>query len=350
MKRYGNLYEKIIDEDNLMLAHSNARKGKVWYRDVRRVDMDVADYIGRLHIMLAEGSYKTSGYTVFERVCRGKKRLIYKLPYYPDRIVHHAIMQVLGGIWTKTLIADTYACVKGRGIHKAVKKLKKVLREGEGLYCLKLDICKFYPSVDHKILKQIIRRKIKCKRTLDLLDEIIDSADKGIPIGNYVSQHLANLYLSGFDHWIKEVIRMQHYFRYSDDIVVLHPDKAFLHQLRKQIASYLQTYLRLDVKANWQVFPVDKRGIDFLGYRFFPGYTLVRKSIVKSFAKAVNMLKTGRMTGIRALSSIMSYYGWMMPANTLNLLKKYIDEDLQELMNTICNCEGIVNPLRRRMR
>ncbi|MDR1338620.1 MAG: RNA-directed DNA polymerase, partial [Prevotellaceae bacterium] len=175
----------------------------------------------KLHETLKAGSFRTSKYTTFT-IYEPKEREIFRLPYYPDRIVHHAVMNILEPVWLSIFTADTYSCIKYRGIHATAGKVKKALKDVEGTaYCLKLDIRKFYPSIDHDILKQIIRRKIKDIRLLALLDEIIDSAD-GVPIGNYLSQYFANLYLAYFDHYIKETEQVKYYFRYADDIVILH--------------------------------------------------------------------------------------------------------------------------------
>lgn len=151
----------------------------------------------------------------------------------------------------------TYLCLqKNKGIHKAAQDIKRVLRKDtvNTQYCLKLDIKKFYPSIDHEILKSIVRRKIKDTRVLKLLDEIIDSAP-GVPIGNYLSQYFANLYLAYFDHWIKECKKIKYYFRYADDIVIFSKDKESLHTLIKVIIEYLNINLKLTVKSNYQVFP-----------------------------------------------------------------------------------------------
>jgi len=347
MKRHGSLFDQIVSTDNLTLAHQNAKKGKDWYKEVRMVDKDVEGHIFALRKQLLSGTYKTGEYDVFKRLCGKKEREISRLPYYPDRIVHHAILQVIGGIWTHTLVADTYACIKGRGIHKAAKKLKRVLRHDRGLYCLKVDIRKFYPSVNHNVLKNIVRRKIKCIRTIELLDGIIDSTDSGIPIGNYLSQHFANIYMSAFDHWIKETKGVKHYFRYSDDMIFLHRDKHYLHSLRAEMAEYLDKRLLLELKSNWQVFPVKTRGVDFLGYRFFPGYTLVRKSISVRFKKQVALIRARRITGQKAISSIMSYYGWLKPANSLNLIKMHIDSEVTLVISEACAQLGVRNPMQR---
>jgi len=159
---------------------------------------------------LENGTYKTSNYKTFS-IYEPKERLIFKLPYYPDRIAHHAIMNILKPIWIKTFIHQTYSSIEGRGIHSLKNELFGVLQEHpkETIYCLKMDVHKFYPSINHDILKIRVRKKIKDSKVLALLDEIIDSTDSltprvGFPIGNYLSQYLANVYLSEFDHIMKE--------------------------------------------------------------------------------------------------------------------------------------------------
>ena len=157
-----------------------------------------------IHDMLKNLTFKNSPYQVFlKKTESGKIREIYKLPYFPDRIIHHCIMQIMEPIWFPTLIRDTYSSIKGRGIHDGVNRVKKALRDETGTrYCFKMDIKKFYPSVDHNVLKRVIRKKIKDRDLLWLLDEIIDST-KGLPIGNYLSQYFGNLYLSELYHWVK---------------------------------------------------------------------------------------------------------------------------------------------------
>lgn len=348
MKRHGNLFSKIVEEQNLAMAHQNAKRGKCWYQEVRMVDKNADELLIKLRESLVLGKHTTSEYKVFDRTCGEKIRRIYKLPYYPDRIVHHAILQVVLPILVKNLIADTYACVPGRGIHKCARKIQSILRlDADARYCLKMDLRKFYPSIDHEIMKSRLRRIIKCERTLALLDEIIDSADTGMPIGNYLSQHLANLYLSGFDHWMKEAMRVKHYFRYSDDIVIMGKDKGELHRLREASANYLAKELKLDVKDNWQVFPIADRGIDFLGYRFYPGYTLLRKSIALKFKRKMRKLQKGNIQPRSALSSVVSYYGWMCHANTLNLRRKHINSSIIAIISRSSEEMKCKNPLRK---
>jgi len=219
MKRVGNLYNDICDIENLELADLKARKSKRNRYDVVLHDKEKDLNILKLNEALLNKTFRTSTYKTF-KIFEGKERIISSLPYYPDRIVHHAIMNKLEPIFTSLFTSNTYSCIKGRGIHGAANALKKALKDVPNTtYCLKIDIKQFYPSIDHEILKQIIRRKIKDKDLLWLLDEIIDSAD-GIPIGNYLSQYFANLYLTYFDHWLKEVKGVKYCFRYADDIVI----------------------------------------------------------------------------------------------------------------------------------
>jgi len=322
MKRIDDLFIKIIDKDNLRLAHQNARKGKKHYSEVKKVDKNIDKYIDDLHFLLKNKTFKNSEYEIFERNCNGKIRVIYKLPYYPDRIIQHAILQVLEPIWRKVYIRDTYQSIKGRGVHLAKRRIEKVLRKEKPKYCLKIDIHKFYPSVDNEILKKIIRKKIKCRDTLWLLDEIIDSVE-GLPIGNYISQTFGNLYLTYFDHHFKEKFKLKNYYRYCDDVIILHNNKQYLNTVLSAIKIYLKTNLKLELKPNYQVFPISARPIDFLGYKFYLTHTLIRNSIKRAFIrKTKSYIKTHSKHSLRSLAS---YYGWLKHANAHNLLTKYLE-------------------------
>ncbi len=322
MKRLNNLYQRICSVENLQLADSIARKGKLNQPGVIRHDQNRDQNIQDLHLALKEKTYLTSEYTTFT-IYERKERLIFRLPYYPDRIVHHAVMNVLEPIFVSTFTADTYSCIKKRGIHAAAAAVKLALKDNSGTqFCLKLDIKKFYPNVDHEILKQLLRKKIKDKDLLWLLDGIIDSAE-GLPIGNYLSQYFANFYLTYFDHWLKEDLQVRYYFRYADDMVILSDSKEQLHQVLDQIRRYLNDNLKLQVKENYQIFPVSSRGIDFVGYVFFHTHMLLRKSIKQSFARMLRNNKNPQ--------SIASYRGWALHCNSRNLLKKLLHEPVQSV-------------------
>lgn len=321
MKRYGNLYDKVISLENLRLADDIARKGKKRKFGVRQHDKHREEHLLSLHETLKKCEFKTSKYTHFE-VREPKVRTISKLPYYPDRIVQHAIMNVLEPIWVGSFTADTYANIKGRGIHKCTENLRHVLyidRIGTK-YCLKIDIKKYYPSIDHELLKVEVRRKIKDVRLLKLIDGIIDS-EEGLPIGNYLSQYLANVFLSRFDHRMKEVYHVRYYFRYVDDMVFLADTKEELMRIlaivRKELAG-----LKLEIKKNWQIFPVDSRGIDFLGYVFYHGFTFMRKDIKKRIFKRIGQYNRFEISEKTFCQSMASWNGWIKWCDSKHLCEK----------------------------
>jgi hypothetical protein len=312
MKRHGNLHSKIWHIKNILLGEKKARKGKNNSYGVKEHDKSRGCNLITLQNQLMSLDFKTSEYTTF-LIKEPKEREIFRLPFFPDRICHHAIMNVLEKIWVDTFTRDTYGCVKRRGIHGALRQLKKNLKnKEETTYCLKLDIQKFYPSVDHNILKTIIRKKIKDNNLLILLDNIIDSAS-GIPIGNYLSQYFGNVYLNVFDHWIKQIKNVKFYYRYVDDIVILNSSKENLKNLFVHVKEFFGKILNLKIKSNYQIFPVIDRGIDFVGYKFYHTHVLLRKKIKKSFAKAVKNKK---------IKSLPSYKGWAKHCNSKNLIKK----------------------------
>lgn len=326
------LWEAICSMDNLKAAHQNARKGKGWYKEVKMVDADPTYYLGQLQQMLLSKTYQTSEYQTFIKDDGRKQRLIYKLPYFPDRICQWAILQVIEPILMNHLTADTYSAIPGRGIHDCYYKLKTAMQTDvpHTQYCLKLDVHHYYPSIDHAILKEKYRRLFKDDDLLWLLDEIIDSThgDKGIPIGNYLSQYSGNYYLSAFDHWMKEVKHVKYYFRYMDDIVILHESKEYLHQLYREIDEHFRKELKLTIKGNWQVFSTFVRGVDYVGYRLFLNYSLLRKETCKQFKRKMVAINKKRLKGepltYSEWCSINSYKGWLIHCDGYRLQQKYI--------------------------
>lgn len=317
-KRLGHILEKVADFNNIELADINARKGKHNPGIIKHDQNREVENI-ELSLDLMNGNFHTSAYKN-KIIHEPKERLLYILPYFPDRVVHHAIMQVMEEQWVKIMIPTTYACIRGRGIGKLYTDLKKVLRnDSEGTkYCLKMDIHHFYPSINHKKLEKIIRKKLKDPLFLELLDEIIESAD-GVPIGNYLSQFFANLYLTYFDHWIKETLHVKYYFRYCDDMVILCNSKEELAELRVKIQDYLRNELDLELKKNWQVFPVEDRGIDYCGFMFKHNHILIRSSIKRRIMGTVKRYMNHTISQETYDMKMTAYYGWMKRTNSKNL-------------------------------
>lgn len=332
MKRKGGFYNALCNIDNIELADKNARKGKKSSKDfILKHDLNHDAENQELLNQFLTGTFRTSNYSIYELFERNKLRTIYRLPYYPDRIAQHAIMNVTKEYWTNLFIRETYSCIEGRGIHKCLKDLNNALRRfpNQTTYCLKIDIKKFYPSITHPSLKRILSSKIKDKRFRAILYEVIDSVNScsdvkgiGVPIGNYLSQYFANLALCPFDHYCKEVLHCKFYFRYADDIVFLSDSKEFLHEVFHKIKEYLETKLSLQIKPNYQIFPVEARGIDFVGYVSYHKKILLRKSLKLSIMKVLHKYQNKEITLEELTCTMSSYFGWMKYANTKNLLKK----------------------------
>lgn len=319
-------------------------------------------YIDKLYEDLISGNYKTSKYHT-KVIYEPKERTIYMLPFYPDRIVHHAIMNILEPIWDNLFIYDSYSCRKGKGQHKGSYRCLEFTKRYK--YCLKCDFSKFYPSIVHEVLKKILRRKIKDKKLLKLLDEIIDSAysfddvelhkmlegrgiicdkthHRNVPIGNYLSQWFGNLYLNELDTFVKQELKAVAYIRFCDDYLIFSDDIDFLKYCDRTIVEFTENYLGLKLSKH-EIFQT-KQGVDFLGYRHFPsGYILVRKSTAKRIKKRLKntdkrVLK-GRITVEKARAQWASAKGWIGHANAHNfsvyLKMEEIDEFLKEKENEI---------------
>lgn len=333
MKRIGNLFDKVISLENLIEADEKARKGKLKSYGVKVHDKNRMENLQKLHNVLSNGEYHTSKYSIF-KIHEPKEREIYRLPYFPDRIMHHAIMNVLEPIWVSIFTSDTCSCIKKRGIMKAHRKISRYLKDIDGTrYCLKTDIRKYYPSINHDCLKVIIRKKIKDKRLLMLLDEIIDSAE-GVPIGNYLSQYFANLYLAYVDHRIKEELHVKYYARYADDMVFFASTKEELGTILQRLMEMLAE-LKLQLKGNEQIFPVAKnrydyhaRGIDFVGFVFYHNQTLIRKSIKQSFARKCAYLNRKNVSDKQYKQGIASWFGWAKYSNSHHLKSKMIKKKI----------------------
>lgn len=321
MKTYSNLFEKICTKSNFWDAYQNAIQGKKYYTEVKEIEKHPEEYLDALLEEVKSKKYKVSDYIVFHRFTGNKDREIFKLPM-KDRIVQHAIMNICEPIFRETFIQDTYASIKGRGIHLGLTRVKKCLRKYKFKYCLKLDVHKCYPSLDKNILKQKLQKKFHDQDLIDLLNTIIDSCPNGVPIGNYTSQYFNNFYFNDFDHWVKEVKRIKGYFRYCDDMVFLGNNKEELRALYYEVKEQIEA-LNVTLKPNWQIYPVASRGVDFLGYIIRPTYVRLRKRTKRNFIQKVakvNMYKPSE----HSINVLGSYWGIIKHGDCRNLWFKYI--------------------------
>lgn len=320
MKRHGHLWSSITNIDNLYAAYRLARKGKSWQRTIDLFDKEFDENLFGIQRQLMNKTFHTAPYKE-KLIHEPKERVIYILPFNPDRVVQHALMRVIEPIWDSMLIGDSYACRKGKGIHAGSRRTMEFVRKFK--YCLKMDISKFYPSVIHDILFDIVQHKIKCRDTLWLLQDIIYSfpGGKNVPIGNYTSQWFGNLYMNELDQFLKHEQKVKAYIRYCDDFCLFHDDKHYLSEMADKIRCYLLSCLKLTF-SKCDLFLVS-RGVDFLGYRHFPKYILIRKSTAKRVKKRLNalpwLLAKGRITLEQYRASLESSKGWLRWANAHNL-------------------------------
>jgi RNA-directed DNA polymerase len=299
LKRYGYLFEKIVDIENLKLAHKNASKGKSYYKEVIWVNNNEEIALKLLQKRLINGSFKTSEYTFKKITERNKERVIAKLPYYPDRIVHHAILQIVEPILKKSLIRDTFQSIKNRGTHDCRRRISKFIDKNSPTHYMKIDLKKYYPNIQHEFLKNELRKKIKDKKVLSLLNEIIDSyLDKGLPIGSYTSQILGNFNLSWLDWKIKKKIKG--YFRYCDDMLFLGN--------KKELEEIKQILLKLNLEIKYHPIVSKFNRFVFIGYKYLKNKILLKKNIIRNTYKSTS-------------KNIFSFWGWFKPIRNKNLWK-----------------------------
>ncbi|MGD9872380.1 MAG: reverse transcriptase domain-containing protein [Thauera sp.] len=337
---YTNLFEQIYDFERLHAAYRRARLGKRDRMAVLRFEQNLEGELIQLQNELIWGEYRTGRYHRF-CIYEPKAREVAALPFR-DRVLQHSLVAAIEPIWERRFIADSYACRPGRGMHRGADRaqamMRRVLREHGQVYALKADISKYFASIDHGVLRQLLRRHIACPRTLALCDQIIastaapdDLAPRGLPIGNLTSQLWANVYLHELDRFAKHELKLKHYIRYMDDFVVLHHDKAALHAIRAQIEAFLWDQLRLRTNAKTQIFPVSAkhgRGLDFLGYHMWPTHRRLRKSsirrIVRTLKKARRLYAAGEIELDQVRASVQSWIAHASGASAYGLRAKLL--------------------------
>ncbi|WP_346294103.1 RNA-directed DNA polymerase [Sphaerothrix gracilis] len=313
MKRHGNLWPDILDFENLLLASRQAQKGKRFRDNVLAFNYALERELPALQQELEDHTYRPGAYRTF-KIRDPKPRLISAAPYR-DRVVHHALCNVITPLLEQTLIVDTYANRSGYGTHRALKRFTQFARSQR--YCLQGDIQKYFPSIDHKILKTLIREKIRCPNTLWLIDTIIDASNeqepvieyfpgddlltpvqrrKGLPIGNLTSQFFANLYLSPFDHFVKRQLKLRYYLRYVDDYAAFSNDWQELAAAKRAMEDFLVT-LRLKMHPIKSQLFETHHGASFVGFRVLPDRIRVRNDNLRRARRRMKQLQQDYETG-----------------------------------------------------
>lgn len=334
MKRYGYLYEKLIDVENCKLAIIRASKGKRKRKYVQKILANIDYYANDLSLRLQNLDFTSPYYEKLIVDKSSKKERIINIPkFYPDLCSQHAINQVMIPLVEKGSYHYSCANFKGRGLKRANKGTKRLVRNCT--LCLKLDISKFYYSVENKILKNFLLSKIKDSKFLKVLYHLIDTI-KGLPIGNYTSPQLAEWFLQIIDRLVKQVARIKNYVRYADDMTLGDTNKQRLRYAFRLIIKELKRK-GLKLKANWQLFKThtkDKlekygkgRKIDFIGNCYSKEYRTIRKST------ALNLMRRSRLISrliakgynltYKLASGIMSQYAVFKRTNSFGMKKKY---------------------------
>ena len=345
MKRYGNLYPQILKFTNLLLAAKKAQKGKRYRPNVLGFNYYLEAELSQLQQELSTKTYQPGKYRTFY-IKEPKTRMISAAPYR-DRVVHHALCNIIVPIFERTFIDDSYANRLGFGTHKALRRYTNFARSSN--YVLQCDIQKYFPSIDHEILKSLIRRKIKCQDTLWLIDSIIDNSNeqfpvlehfpgddllvplerkRGLPIGNLTSQFFANVYLNGFDHFIKEQLKATKYLRYVDDFALFSDDQQFLTNARFAIEEYLAT-LRVKIHPIKSQLFETKQGANWLGFRILPDRIRVRTENLRRAKRRYKKLQAnyaqGKIEWKQVSASLTSWSAHLAHGDTWQLRQKIFD-------------------------
>ncbi len=328
MKRTGNLFKEFCSFDNLYLATKLAQKGKRYKCATAKFNFQLEKNIVNIREKLLAGKYRFSQHYSFV-VYTPKKRLISAAPYQ-DRVVHHAMCNILNSIFEPMFIYDLYSNRKNKGTHKAVQQYKKFCRYHQ--YVLKCDIKKYFPSINKAILFNLIKKKIKDNDFLEIIKQVIFNfeagSECGLPLGNLTSQLFGNLYLNGLDHFIKEKLKCHAYIRYVDDYVLFDHQKAHLHYLKQEIETFLVAY-KLELHPQKSQVRQVSEGIKFLGYRIYPNYVLVNKENVQRFKQKLKrfqqLYKADQITLQKIIQSMLSWNAHATWANSYLIRKRLFD-------------------------
>ena len=340
VKTHKNVYEQLCSCDNLELAYKKARRGKAKKLAVEEFDKNFYVNLRQLQYELEKQIYEPLPLKRF--IVRDPKTRTIHASAFRDRIVHHALINMLEPIFDKKFIHDSYASRKNKGTHPAVQRfelfMRRVSKNGRCIkkkysnnsiqgYIFKADIKHYFDTVSHAVLVGIIRRKIKDPSIIALIKKILDNFEspkpgRGMPLGNFTSQFFANVYLNELDYFVKHILKATYYIRYVDDFVILHHRKKLLENYKDRIVRYL-TYLKLEIHPDKsQIIPLCK-GITFLGYRIFYHYKLLRKRNIRSFQRKykhqLELYKEGFLSQAQLIEQLQGWFGYAQWANTYKM-------------------------------
>ena len=329
-KTIRNKYYEYLTYEKLLEAHIKSRKGKGYRKEIILFNLKQEEYIMWLLDKLQTKTYKHGGYSVFY-VTEPKLRKIEKSRYI-DRIVHRWLVDnFLEPAFVPQFVNTSYACLKNRGMHKACLDVQKAMRHCKTIwneyYILKMDVAKYFDNINKEILFNIIKRKIKDKDLLWLINEILyaQKREKGLEIGNYTSQMFANIYLNEIDQYIKHKLKVKWYFRYLDDSAILVKTKEEAKEILEKIKVYLKENLQLELNKKTQIFK-NKQGVNFCGYKINEYRLKIRDKGKRKLKKKVKVLKEkikqGKITSKEAKKYLAEHMGYIKIADTYNLESK----------------------------
>jgi retron-type reverse transcriptase len=321
-KTHNNIWDKIVDFENIHTSYLQARKLKRYKPEVLKFSEDLEGNLIDIQNKLIWKTWEPSRWNEFY-VYDPKTRLI-QAPPFKDRVVHHALVNIIEPLFEKRFIYDSYACRRGKGTHAAMHRVLTFARRAKQrhgqYYVLKGDISNYFHSINHEVLMGIVRRTIRDRDTLWLIDRIVncDDNDTGLPIGALTSQLFANIYMDVFDHFMTDDLGLT-YCRYMDDFIVIHQDKRPLSDIMERCEGFLWDKLRLKLNPKTKIFKGEAHPIDFCGYRIWTTHIKPRKRTLmatrRRFRKYSELYRAGRMDLEHICAGVMSFLGYIKHCN-----------------------------------
>ena len=322
--QFGHTYKDIISLENLLLAWKEFLKGKKSKKDVQEFQLRLTGNIFSLHQDLKNKTYQHEAYHAFN-ISDPKPRNIHKASVR-DRLLHHAVYRIFYPFFDRVFIADSYSCRKWKGTHKAVNRFRTFVYKSsknhtKTLWVLKCDIKKFFASIDHKILLDIVKKYVIDEDVLRLIEKIVRSFEtspgKGLPLGNLTSQLLVNIYMNEFDQFVKHRLKTKYYIRYADDFVIMHQDKGVIMEILGKVGDFLEESLKLSLHPDKIFIKTIVSGVDFLGWVHFFDHRILRRTTRRRMVKALASSPTPE--------TVASYLGMMGHGNTYKIRRNMVD-------------------------